>query len=122
MKKTNTIYVMLFVLFASSCAMQETPRDAASVSTKNTKTITKPKISKSDENSIQITYAQMSMGFDSGCNPFRSFSDEKNECASLPENVKSMAITHCESFNKNAVFLGNKKNLLQMTVSVFRCE
>ncbi|MDA8526744.1 hypothetical protein N9K90_03260 [Gammaproteobacteria bacterium] len=47
---------------------------------------------------------------------------KKNECSELPENVKLMAEDHCDKNDTKAVFLGNKKNLLQMTVSVFRCE
>ena len=54
--------------------------------------------------------------------PLEVFLTKKNECAELPENVKTIAMDHCESYDKKAVFLGNKKNLLQMTVSVFRCE
>jgi hypothetical protein len=122
MKNINLAYSIFFIFFVSSCAMQETPRNVEDISSKNIKTLTTPKISKSDSSSIQITYATMSMGYASGCNPFRSFSDEKNDCAELPENVKTIAMDHCESYDKKAVFLGNKKNLLQMTVSVFRCE
>ena len=122
MKNSQTIISLILISAITSCAMQETPRDVSDVSSKNIKTLTKPKITQSDSKSIEITYAQMSMGYASGCNPFRSLSDKKNECAELPENVKLMAEDHCDKNDTKAVFLGNKKNLLQMTVSVFRCE
>ena len=122
MKNLQTIISLILISAITSCAMQETPRDVSDVSSKNIKTLTKPKITRSDSKSIEITYAQMSMGYASGCNPFRSFSDKKNECAELPENVKLMAEDHCDKNDTKAVFLGNKKNLLQMTVSVFRCK
>jgi hypothetical protein len=102
--------------------MQETPRDADTISSSNTKTLTKPKITNADEKGISIRYAQISMGFDPNCNPNRIMSNELNECAKLPENVKSLAIQHCESIGKKALFLGNRTNLIQMTVSKFKCE
>jgi hypothetical protein len=122
MKKIFKIMFLIPICILASCAMQETPRDADSVSTSNTKTLTKPKITNSDEKGISIRYAQISIGFDANCNPNRIMRDELNECSKLPENVKSLAIQHCESFGKKALFLGNKTNLIQMTVSKFECE
>ena len=106
----------------SGCSNDEPPRDVKNVSSKNIKTIMAPKIIKSSPEILEIKYAQMSMGFATGCNPYKSFSSKLNQCSELPENVKLMAIEHCESYNKKALFLGNKTNLLQMTVSKFRCE
>jgi len=106
----------------SGCSNNEPPRDVKDVSSKNIKTIVAPKITKSSPEILEIRYAQMSMGFATGCKPYKSFSSELNQCAELPENVKLMAIEHCENYNKKAIFLGNKTNLLQMTVSKFRCE
>jgi PBP1b-binding outer membrane lipoprotein LpoB len=108
--------------FISGCSNDEPPRDVNDISSKNIKTIVAPKITKSSPEMLEIRYAQMSMGFAAGCNPNKSFSSKLNQCAELPENVKSMAINHCKDFNKKAVFLGNKTNFLQMTVSKFRCE
>ena len=63
MNNINFAFSILFIFFVSSCAMQETPRNVEDVSSKNIKTLTTPKISKSDSSSIQITYATMSMGY-----------------------------------------------------------
>jgi hypothetical protein len=115
------LIVGLFSLI-SGCSNNEPPRDVKDVSSKNIKTIVAPKITKSSSEMLEIRYAQMSMGFATGCNPNKSFSSKLNQCAELPVNVKSMAIDHCESYDRKAVFLGNKTNLLQMTVSKFRCE
>ena len=104
------------------CSDPETPRDVADVSSKNIATIVAPKVTKSSPEKLEITYAQISMGFASGCNPFKSFSDKLNECAQLPKSVKVLAVDHCAKYSQKAVFLGNKTNLLQMTVSKFRCE
>jgi len=108
--------------FISGCSNNEPPRNVKDVSSKNIKTITAPKIVKSSSEMLEIRYAQMSMGFAEGCNPHKSFSSKLNQCAELPESVKEMAITHCENYAKKAIFLGNKTNLLQMTVSKFKCE
>lgn len=122
-KLSKQIFLFFFaVAFLSSCAMQETPRDASSVSSSNTRTLTAPAIIDSDEDFIDIRYAQMSMGFDPSCNPNRLMRDELNECAKLPENVKEIAMKHCEAHSKKAVFLGNRTTLLQMTLSKFKCE
>ena len=121
-KQYNSIFMIFSLMFLYSCAMQETPRDALSVSTTDTKTLTAPIVIDSDKNFIDIRYAQMSIGFSQNCNPNRIMKDELNECAKLPENVKTIAINHCRKFNKNAIFLGNKSNLLQMTISKFKCE
>lgn len=104
------------------CASTEPHRDVDTVSSSKTKTLTAPKIIKSDVDGLQIRYAELSMGFDDTCNPFKSFSEEKNQCSELPENVKVMAINHCEKNGKKAVFLGNKTNFIQMTISKFSCE
>ena len=104
------------------CSDTEPPRDVTDVSSKNIATIVAPKVTKSSPEKLEITYAQISMGFDSGCNPFQSFSSKLNDCAQLPDNVKVLAIDHCAKYSKKAVLLGNKTNLLQMTVSKFKCE
>ena len=122
MQNLNLFLLSISILLLGACASQETPRDVSSVSTSNTKTLTKPKIIKSDKEGLSIRYAQMSMGFDANCNPNRIMSDNMNECAKLPENVKQMALDHCNNHDKNALFLGNKTSLLQMTISNFRCE
>jgi hypothetical protein len=49
-------------------------------------------------------------------------STKLNQCAKLPENVKQLAVDHCSRFEKTAMFLGNKTNLIQMTVSHFDCK
>ena len=104
------------------CTGAQSPNDVSDVSSKNIATIFPPKVTKSSPEKLEITYAQISMGFDSGCNPYQSFSSELNECAQLPSNVKVLAIDHCAKYSKKAVFLGNKTNLLKMTVSKFECE
>ena len=104
------------------CLDTGTSRDVTDVSSKNIATIFPPKVTKSSPENLEITYAIISMGFDSGCNPFQTFSSELNECAQLPNNVKVLAIDHCAKFNKKAIFSGNKTNLLQMIVSKFKCE
>lgn len=71
---------------------------------------------------IKITYPQVSIGFDPNCDAFRVMSDQLNQCEKLPANVRDMAIEHCGLFDKEAIFLGNKTNLLQMTVSDFECS
>ena len=100
----------------------ERPRDVADVSSSDTSTIIDPKIVKSSEEGIEIKYAQLSFGFDAGCNPYKTYSSDLNECAKLPENVKDIAIEHCAESGKKAVFLGNKTSLLKMTISEFSCE
>ena len=121
MKLIFPAFLILSIFICFSVASQETPRDVSTISSSNTKTLTKPKIANTRKG-FKITYAQMSMGFDAGCNPNRIMSDEVNECAKLPENVKKLATEHCDSFSKKAVFLGNTTNFIQMTVSRFRCE
>ena len=102
--------------------MMNRPETLKTYHLKILKRLWQPKIIKSSPEMLEIRYAQMSMGFATGCNPYKSFSSKLNQCSELPENVKLMAIEHCESYNKKALFLGNKTNLLQMTVSKFRCE
>jgi hypothetical protein len=116
--------IMMIVLVASltGCASTEPPRDVSTISSSKTKTLTTPKITQSDADGFRITYAEMSMGYDAGCNPFKGFSDELNQCSELPKNVKVMAIDHCENQGQKAVFLGNTTNFLKMTVSKFSCE
>ena len=100
----------------------DSPRDVETISSENAKTITKPKL-KTTRKGFKVTYAQMSIGFDKGCNPNKIMSDELNECATLPENVKQLAIDYClKDDKKKAVFYGNTTNFLQMTVSRFRCK
>lgn len=70
---------------------------------------------------IQITYPQISIGFYENCGAFRPMSSQLNQCAKLPENVKQLAVDHCNRFEKTAAFTGNKTNLFHMTVSHFEC-
>ena len=122
MNKLVTQSSILITFLLVSCSSMETPRDAAAVSTSNTKTLTTPVVADSDKDFIDIKYAQLSIGFDKNCNPNRLMQDELNECAKLPENVKEMAMKHCSSNGKKAVFYGNRTSLLQMTISKFKCE
>ena len=119
--KKRIITAIMFVALAS-CASQETPRDVETVSSDKIKTLFPPKITKADEKGLSIRFAEVSMGFDATCNPFRSFSDERNDCNELPERVKTLAINHCEKYGKKAVFMGNSQNIIQMTVSKFTCQ
>ena len=104
----------------------EPPHDVTSVGSKNSKTLTAPSISQYDvdgfTDGFRITYAQIGMGFDVGCNPFRNNSEIKNQCSPLPESVKLMAISHCKNKGKKSVFWGNTTNWIEMTVSKFSCE
>ena len=104
------------------CATQKPPRDVTEVSSADTVLMFGPSISGETEAGIKITYAQASMGFDSGCDPNQTFTDELNECAKLPAEVKTLAIDHCASFGLKAMFSGNSTNWLQQTVSNFTCE
>ena len=129
-KKGNLRLIKYYKLFIisliigclASCSSQETPRDVDTVSSDKIKTLTPPKIIKSDVNGLSIRYAQISMGFDATCNPSRSFSSELNDCNELPESVKSLATNHCQQYRKKAVLMGNKTNFIQMTVSKFTCQ
>jgi len=106
----------------AGCATQQPPRDVAEVSSADTVLLFGPSPSDETEAGIKITYAQASMGFDSGCDPNQTFSDELNECAKLPAEVKTLAIDHCASFGLKALFVGNSTNWLQQTVSNFTCK
>jgi len=121
-KNLNYLAVTLLTIGLAGCASPEPPRDVSLVSTSNTKTLTDPKIGEASSEGLTITYAEMSMGFDAGCNPHKSFSSELNQCSQLPSNVATMAIEHCQKYNKKAVFHGNGTNFIQMTVSNFTCE
>ena len=117
------LVISLISLMVSGCLSDpETPRDVADISSSDTTTIFNPKIVNSSKEGLEIKYAQLSFGFDAGCNPYKSFSSDLNECAKLPENVKNMAMVHCSENGKTAVFLGNKTSLLQITISKFSCE
>ena len=105
----------------SGCFSAEPPRDVKDVSSQNTATIFPPKVTKSSPEMLEVRYAQTSVGFDAGCNPVAAFKSKLNQCSKLPENVKLLATEHCAKFGKEAKFLGNKSNLLQMTVSKFSC-
>jgi hypothetical protein len=118
----NHLITGLMLVALAGCASQETPRDVSDVSSDKIKTLTKPKVTKSDEKGLSIRYAQLSMGFDKACNPFRSFSDKLNDCSELPESVKTLAVDHCEKHDKKAVFMGNRTTMLQMTLSKFTCQ
>ena len=118
----NRIITALMLVALASCASQETPRDVDTVSSDKIKTLFPPKVTKADEKGLSIRYAEVSMGYDATCNPFKSFSDKLNDCNELPESVKTLALDHCESFGKKAVFMGNKTNIVQMTVSKFTCQ
>lgn len=89
---------MMVVLVASltGCASTEPRRDVSTISSSKTKTLSAPKITQSDADGFRITYAEMSMEYDAGCDPFKGFSDKLNQCSELPENVKFMTIDHCE--------------------------
>ena len=104
------------------CTGTQSPTNVSDISSKNIATMFPPKVTKLSPEKLEITYAVISMGFAAGCNPYQSFSSELNECAQLPSNVKVLAVDHCAKYSKKAVFLGNKTNLLQMTVSKFECE
>ena len=119
--KTLSILIAV-VLTLASCAPSEPPREAATVSSANTATLLPPKIKKMSADGIQITYAQVSIGFDANCGAFRVMSSKLNQCAKLPGNVKQLAMDHCSRFEKTAIFMGNKTNLIHMTVSPFDCE
>lgn len=116
------VMVALALALCGCAGQQETPRDVSEIGTDNTVLIFGPSVSDATEEGIKITYAQASMGFDTGCDPNRTFSDELNECAKLPAEVKEQALNHCDSYGKKAVFLGNKSNWLAQTVSQFVCE
>ena len=119
----NKLFISgLLITCLAGCASQETPRDVSTVSSDKIKTLTPPKIIKSDTKGLSIRYAQMSMGYDAACNPNRSFSSELNQCRELPKSVKKLATNHCQQYGKKAVFMGNKTNFLQMTVSKFICQ
>ena len=118
----NSIKILMLAIVLTGCASQETPRDVSTVSSDKIKTLLPPKVTKADEKGLSIRYAQVSMGFDATCNPFKSFSDKLNDCNELPENVKTLAVDHCDQFGKKAVFMGNKTTMLQMTLSKFTCQ
>jgi hypothetical protein len=118
----NRIITAIMLVTLASCASQETPRDVDTVSSDKITTLFPPKVTKADEKGLSIRFAEVSMGFDATCNPFRSFSDERNDCNELPESVKTLAIDHCEKHGKKAVFMGNSQNIIQMTVSKFTCQ
>ncbi len=118
----NSIKILMLAIVLTGCASQETPRDVSTVSSDKIKTLLPPKVTKADEKGLSIRYAQVSMGFDATCNPFKSFSDKLNDCNELPENVKTLAVDHCDQFGKKAVFMGNKTTMLQMTLSTFTCQ
>ena len=118
----NHLITGLMLVVLAGCASQETPRDVSDVSSDKIKTLTKPKVTKSDEKGLSIRYAQLSMGFAKACNPFRTFSDKLNECFELPGNVKTLAVDHCKKHDKKAVFMGNRTTILQMTLSMFTCQ
>jgi hypothetical protein len=61
-------------LTLAACAPSEPPREAATVSSANTATLLPPKIKKMSADGIQITYPQISMGFDASCGAFRVMS------------------------------------------------
>ena len=116
------ILVLGYILLAACASQQQPPRDVSEVSSADTVLIFGPSTSDASEEGIKITYAQASMGFDSGCNPNQTFSDELNDCAKLPEEVKTLAIDHCASFGLKALFVSNSTNWLQQTVSNFTCK
>ena len=120
--RASKIALLFGFIFITGCSDDQPPRDVADVSSDNTTTLMAPVISKASKDEIIVRYAQVSMGFDAGCNPFKSFSSEKNQCAKLPESVKKIASEHCANYSKKAVFYGNKTNLIKMTLSRFKCE
>ena len=94
----NLTIILMGSIMVSGClsgAPPERPRDVADVSSSDTSTIIDPKIVTSSEDGIEIKYAQLSFGFDAGCNLYNTYSSDLNECAKLPENVKDIAIEHC---------------------------
>ena len=113
---------VVFAFFIGCAAQQQPPRDVSEVSSADAVLVFGPSTSDASAEGIKITYAQASMGFDSGCNPNQTFSDELNDCAKLPEEVKTLALDHCTSFGLKALFVGNSTNWLQQTVSNFTCD
>ena len=118
----RNIFILIGVTALLGCSQAEPPRAVEAVSSENTATLLPPKVRSRTENSIEIVYPQVSIGFDANCSTFRVMSDKLNQCAKLPENVKSMAVEHCAHFDKQALFTGNKANLIHMTVSYFECR
>ena len=94
----------------AGCATQQPPRDVTEVSSADTVLLFGPSTSDETEAGIKITYAQASMGFDSGCDPNQTFSDELNECAKLPAEKKPLAITHCANYGMKAQVTGASTN------------
>ena len=94
-----------------ACSRDEPPRDVTDVSSPNTSSLFKPMTSSAWFDGIKMNYTQATIGFDAGCNVFEasglyatSSSVELNQCAKLPESVKSLATSHCESFGKKLNF------------------
>ena len=86
-KKTTVVITALFALGLAGWASTQLPRDVDTIQIFKKQNTDWSKVTESDGNSLEITYAEMSMGFDSSCNPFQSFSDELNDCSQLPGNV-----------------------------------
>ena len=121
METTKKWVLGLSAIVFVGCAAQP-PREVSTISTSNTSLLTTPTASKESEDGINITYAQASVGFDTGCDFNQTFSDDLNDCAKLPVEVKEMAIAHCDGYGRKAMFLGNGTSWLQQTVSKFRCD
>ena len=122
MLKIRLLFVAFVLAVITACSQSEPPRAASKVSSANTKTILPPRVKKRSEDGIQIVYPQVSIGFDANCDSSRVMSDQLNQCAKLPETVKSMAVEHCALFGRQAMFIGNKINFIKMTVSRFECQ
>lgn len=121
MQMTKKWVLGLSTILFVGCAAQP-PREVSTIETSNTSLLTAPTTSKESKDGINITYAQASVGFDTGCDINQTFSDDLNDCAKLPTAVKEMAIAHCDGHGRKAMFLGNGTSWLQQTVSKFRCD
>ena len=94
-KIPKSLMVALGLIVLTGCAaQQQPPRDVSEVSSADTVLLFGPSTSDASEEGVKITYAQASMGFDSGCNPNQTFSDDLNDCAKLPSEVKTLALDH----------------------------
>lgn len=122
MHHKRSLFIFIGCVALLGCSQAEPPRAVEAVSSANTATLLPPKVRSRTENGIEIVYPQVSIGFDASCSAFRVMSDKLNQCEKLPENVKNMAIEHCALFDRQAIFTGNKTNLLHMTVSRFECQ
>lgn len=108
MQKFKVILMLLSITILSNCAVGTAVEKMPTRKYDATDWIP-PKILKSDENRLKIRYMDNEAG--------------ARYAIEVPQDVLNMASRHCDSYDKDAFFIKNKRSLIPtLTVGFYECR